>query len=151
MGIPLYGRSFMNTDGPGKPFQGVGQGSWEQGVYDYRALPLPGHHLFNDQEHIASWTYDYQSKELISFDSEQVAHWKGEYIRRENLGGSMFWELSGDKGSSRDGMEGGRGKEAQHGRSLIAVVKEAMGGLDQSPNWLSYESSQFDNMRQGMP
>ncbi|TFK86888.1 glycoside hydrolase family 18 protein [Polyporus arcularius HHB13444] len=151
MGIPLYGRSFMNTEGPGAPFQGLGPGSWEQGVYDYRALPLPGSYVFQDDKLLASWSYDYEKKEMISYDSEQVGHWKGEYIRREGLRGSMFWELSGDKGSPRDGMEGGPGKDPQPGRSLVAVVKNAMGELDRSPNWLQYEGSQYDNMRAGMP
>lgn len=150
LGIPLYGRSFLNTEGPGAPFQGIGQGSWEAGVYDYRVLPLPSSYAFEDSKNVASWAYSYQTKEMVSFDSESIGRRKGEYIRHDGLGGSMFWELSGDKGSEREGMEGGPGKEPQPGRSLVAVVKEAMGPLDQSPNWLSYEGSKFDNMRKGM-
>lgn len=140
----------MNTQGPGTPFSGIGQGSWEQGVYDYRALPNPGSHVFRDDKALASWSYDYQKREMVSYDNEEVARWKGEWIRHQGLGGSMFWELSGDKGQSREGMEGGPGKEAQPGQSLVRIVKEAMGGLDNGQNWLQYERSQFDTMRKGM-
>ena len=103
-----------------------------------------------DEKAGASWCYDYQKKEMVSFDNEEVGQWKGEWINREGLRGSMFWELSGDKGSDRDGMEGGEGKTPQPGQSLVRIVKDAMGSLDQSPNWLRYEGSQFDNMRKGM-
>ncbi|KAG5642217.1 hypothetical protein DXG03_003385 [Asterophora parasitica] len=150
MGIPLYGRSFAATHGPGTSFNGVGGGTWEQGVYDYRTLPLPGAHVLHDEQARASWSYDESKGEMVSFDSEQVGWWKGEYIRNEGLAGSMFWDLSGDKGSDREGMEGGEGKEPQHGQSLVAVVKHAMGGLRQDENWLSYEGSKFDNLRNGM-
>ncbi|KAH9176774.1 glycoside hydrolase family 18 protein [Lactarius sanguifluus] len=128
LGVPLYGRSFLHTDGPGTPFSGLGQGSWESGVYDYRALPLPGSYILRDERVMASWTYDYVHKEMISYDDEVVGRWKGEYIAQEGLGGSMFWELSGDKGgASREGMEGGHGKEGQPGRR-----------------------SKFENLRKGM-
>lgn len=150
MGIPLYGRSFLNTDGPGTPFNGLGQGSWESGVYDYRALPLPGSHVLRDERALASWTFDYGRREMVSFDDAAVGRWKGEWIAREGLGGSMFWELSGDKQGTRDGMEGGHGKELQPGPSLVRVVKESMGGLDRRPNWLRYEGSKYENMRKCM-
>lgn len=150
LGIPLYGRSFLDTEGPGRPFSGLGQGTWETGVYDYRALPLPGSFVLRDVAAGASWAYDYGAREMVSFDDDVVGGWKGEWIKRQGLGGSMFWELSGDKGGSREGMEGGRGKDEQPGKSLVRVVKEAMGGLDMSPNWLRYEGSKFENMRKGM-
>ena len=150
LGIPLYGRSFSNTQGPRSPFSGIGQGTWEEGVYDYRVLPLPGSIVHLDHNAVGSWSYDASKQEMISFDNEEIARVKGEYIRREGLGGSMFWELSGDKGCSREGMEGGPGKEAQPGQSLVAVVNDAMGSLERSSNWLLYNESKFDNMRKGM-
>lgn len=150
LGIPLYGRSFMNTAGPGTPFSGMGQGSWEQGVYDYRALPLPGSYVVQNNQMMASWSYDYQNREMISFDNEAIGVLKGNWIREHGLGGSMFWELSGDKGHPyREGMESGRGKDLVPGASLVRIVRNAMGPLDRRPNWLNYEWSQFDNLRNG--
>lgn len=150
IGIPLYGRSFAQTTGPGASFSGAGGGSWEQGVYDYRALPFTGTVVTEDPDLIASWSYDANTREMVSFDSEDVGAWKGEWISREKMGGAMFWELSGDKGNDRP-IEPGPGKILQPGRSLVTIVKEAMGGhLETSPNCLRYSGSKFDNLRNGM-
>ncbi|PYH96455.1 chitinase [Aspergillus ellipticus CBS 707.79] len=137
-GLPLYGRAFENTDGPGYPFQGVGEGSWENGVWDYKDLPGQGREAV-DGRLMASWCYDPAQRKMVSYDNPEVTTMKIDYIGGRGLGGAMWWELSGDH-------------HVSHERSLVRITGEAfgrMGGLDGSENTLFYPISRFENLRRG--
>ncbi|KAF2997436.1 hypothetical protein E8E13_006106 [Curvularia kusanoi] len=139
VGIPLYGRSFANTAGPGSAYQGQGQGSWEAGVYDYKALPVEGETVSNDFNVGASWSYDPGSRLMVTYDTPQMVEMKAGLIKDLGLGGAMYWESSGDR--KGDG-------------SLISTFVKSIGGvgaLDQSQNTLDYPASKFDNLRAGFP
>jgi GH18 family chitinase len=82
--------------GPGKPFSSIGEGSWEDGVWDYKALPWPGAEVHTDNSIIVSYSYDLE-RTFISYDSPLVAECKVEYIRLKGLGGGIWWESSVDK------------------------------------------------------
>jgi chitinase len=141
LGMPIYGRAFENSDGPGKPYSGVGQGTWEAGVYDYKALPLPGAEEKYDHEVGGSYSYDATKRMMVSYDTAEVAREKAEYVKRGKLGGAMWWESSADKPGSA---------------SLIGNVVECLGGhggreMERSENCLDYPQSKYDNVKKGFP
>ena len=140
LGMPLYGRAFEQTKGPGTAFSGVGAGSYENGIWDYKALPKAGGQEYSDASIGASWSYDAGSAEMISYDTPALVVMKADYVRRNRLGGGMWWESSGDKPR-------GQG-------SLIEQFVHSSGGqsaLEEVPNCLEYPESQYDNLRKGMP
>lgn len=108
-----------------------------------QALSKPGAQVFQDNEAIASWSYDSASQTMISYDTPQVISQKIEYIKGTGLGGAMWWETSGDHPtSSKD--------------SLITIAAEGLGEhggqhMENSENFLDYPQSKYDNLRQGMP
>lgn len=137
LGMPLYGRAFENTEGPGQPYSGLGEGNWERGVYDYKNLPLPGCAVQEDAEAGASYCFDPVRKVMVSYDTVALARRKAEYIKERGLGGAMWWESSGDK----EGNE-----------SIIQNVVGVLGGaeaLDKKENCVRYPESKYANLRDG--
>ena len=55
--IPLYGRSFENTNGIQQPYSGVGSGSLGGGVWDVKMLPLAGAKVIEDFNTGGSYSY----------------------------------------------------------------------------------------------
>ncbi|KAB5542602.1 family 18 glycosyl hydrolase [Coniochaeta sp. 2T2.1] len=138
LGMPLYGRAFENTEGPGTPYTGVGAGTWEQGVYDYKALPLEGAQEHDDHELGASYCYHPEKKLMVTYDTVAMAKRKAQYIKAKGLGGAMWWESSADKS----------GEE-----SIIGAVVGELGGpqgLQKKENCVTYPESKYDNLRKGI-
>lgn len=135
IGMPIYGRSFEATEGIGKAFTGVGSGSWENGVWDYKDLPRSGAEVKYDEVAQAFYSYDSSTKELVSYDTPAIIKRKVTYLKNHNLGGSMFWEASADKNGSD---------------SLITTSYQTLGNLDTTKNYLDYPNSQYANIKSGM-
>lgn len=139
LGMPLYGRAFENTDGPGCGYAGVGEGSWENGVFDYKALPLPGSEEVLLEDVGASYCHDRTRRKVVSYDTLPMAEIKARYIRHHGLGGAMWWESSGDK---------------EGDQSIIHAVVKTLGGegsLLQEQNCIQYPHSKYDNLKNGFP
>ncbi|KAK0729008.1 glycoside hydrolase superfamily [Apiosordaria backusii] len=136
LGLPLYGRSFEATSGPGKPYSGIGEGSAQAGIWLYKDLPRVGAKELWDEQAMASYSFDEQRQELISYDTVRSAVEKVKYLKNKGLGGTVFWEAAGDK------------KEEE--KSLVKTVVREFGGdgrLERGLNLLSYPVSEYDNIR----
>lgn len=143
LGMPLYGRSFADTDGPGTKYTPATTGSLgAAGVWDYKVLPLNNSQEFHENEHIvASWSYGNESRLMVSYDTPCIARLKARYIEGQGLGGGMWWETSQDLPLNNTG-------------SLIRIVGQEFkgaGGYAQEENVLSYPYSKYANLRAGMP
>ncbi len=103
LGLAMYGRGWSGVATPDAGlFQsatGVPKGSFEDGVFDYKDLKanyIPKMTRYWDAASKVPWLYNSATGVFISYDdSESIGH-KAKFISSENLGGGMFWELSGD-------------------------------------------------------
>ncbi|KAF0728318.1 hypothetical protein Ae201684_013869 [Aphanomyces euteiches] len=145
LGIPAYGRSFENTAGLYSSFTPPTKGSWVSGsdgagVWDYKALPQAGATEFYDAKLGATYSYDPNAKMFISYEGPKSLAQKLDYIKKYNLGGTMFWPGDADFPTS-------------NARSLIAQVYNYFGkdNMAFNTNNINYPTSPYDNVRNHSP
>ncbi|THA58963.1 glycoside hydrolase family 18 protein [Streptomyces sp. A0958] len=94
LGIGFYGRGWtgVTQDEPGGTATGAAAGTYEAGIEDYKVLknscPATGT--------IAGTAYAHCGTDWWSYDTPATIGTKMEYKNQQGLGGTFFWELSGD-------------------------------------------------------
>ncbi|MFC0849506.1 glycoside hydrolase family 18 protein [Streptomyces noboritoensis] len=94
LGIGFYGRGWtgVTQKAPGGTATGPASGTYEQGIDDYKVLktkcPANGT--------VAGTAYAYCGNNWWSYDTPSTIAGKMTYKNNQGLGGTFFWELSGD-------------------------------------------------------
>lgn len=108
VGMAFYGRGFGNVPvnsqnglyqtyaGPSTP------GTWENGVYDYTDLAT---NYENQAGWLKSWhetarvpwLWHAGQRKFVGYDDPRSIAEKAFFLQQRQLGGAMFWELSGDR------------------------------------------------------
>ncbi|GAA2445066.1 glycoside hydrolase family 18 protein [Streptomyces mauvecolor] len=97
LGIGFYGRGWtgVTQKEPGGAATGPAAGTYEQGIEDYKVLktkcPANGT--------VAGTAYAYCGNNWWSYDTPSTIAGKMAYKNSQGLGGTFFWELSGDTGN----------------------------------------------------
>ncbi|MER8045813.1 glycosyl hydrolase family 18 protein [Streptomyces sp. NPDC094032] len=94
LGIGFYGRGWTGVTqaAPGGTATGPAQGTYEQGIEDYKVLknscPSTGT--------VAGTAYAYCGTNWWSYDTPATVTSKMSWAKNQGLGGAFFWEFSGD-------------------------------------------------------
>ncbi|WP_249435837.1 glycosyl hydrolase family 18 protein [Paenibacillus sp. Marseille-Q4541] len=107
LGVPFYGRGWdgcaaANNGQYQQCAGGATVGTWEAGSFDFYDLEA---NYINKNGYTRYWNdtakvpflYNASNKRFISYDDVESIGYKTSYIKNKNLGGAMFWELSGDR------------------------------------------------------
>ncbi|WP_426744854.1 glycosyl hydrolase family 18 protein [Myxococcus faecalis] len=117
VGVPFYGRGWGGVPNVNNGLFQSGvptKGTWDDGqsgltgVFDYKDIKVnyeragSGYAKFTHPEAKEAYVYSPTTKVWIAYDDPSTLNAKSDYILNKNLGGAMFWELSGDDGTLLD-------------------------------------------------
>jgi chitinase len=109
LGMPLYGRSYAGADGLYSSYKGVGEGTTsEVGIRflsDIKQNLLSHYVRFWDDQAQVPYLYNPKNQQFISYEDEESLAIKCQYIKDQQLGGAMVWELGLDTIPSWDAMK----------------------------------------------
>lgn len=103
LGVPVYGRSFLGSNGPGQRYTGTGG---EDGVFDYSELPRPGAQEYHDKKAGAAACIGPDGG-FVTYDVPATVQQKAEFVTSSKLGGLFYWHICSDARGPRSLIETG--------------------------------------------
>lgn len=103
LGVPVYGRSFLGSTGPGQRYTGTGG---EDGVFDYSDLPRPGAQEMHDPQAGAAACVGADGG-FVTYDIPATVKQKAEFVTSSKLGGLFYWHICSDARGPRSLIETG--------------------------------------------
>jgi chitinase len=82
LGIPVYGRSFLQASGPGMAFHSVGG---KDGSFEYKQLPRDGAEEIVNTRVVGAFSVGGDGG-FVSYDNPETVRRKAEYVRDKRLG-----------------------------------------------------------------
>jgi chitinase len=104
LGVPFYGRGWADVgsvnNGLYQPGPADVPGTWENGIEDFKVLKArlkqgAFTRYYNTTTRNA-WLYNANTRIFWTYDDAQTQREKALYVKAQQLGGVMFWEISGD-------------------------------------------------------
>ncbi|MER7593638.1 MULTISPECIES: glycoside hydrolase family 18 chitinase [Streptomyces] len=94
LGIGFYGRGWtgVTQSAPGGTATGPAQGTYEQGIEDYKVLKAS----CPSNGTVAGTAYAHCGTNWWSYDTPATVNSKMSWAKNQGLGGAFFWEFSGD-------------------------------------------------------
>jgi chitinase len=93
LGVPLYGRSFLDSDNIDQSFSDCGG---ESGCFDYCDLPRPGATVHHDNEVCADYCSGGDGG-FVTYDTPHTVKQKAKFVSDTGLGGLFYWQITADK------------------------------------------------------
>ncbi|KAK4171214.1 family 18 putative glycoside hydrolase [Triangularia setosa] len=97
LGIPLFGRSFLNVTGPGHKNRGAGG---EDGSFDYNQLPRKGTKEQVDKRAVAAQCVGGDGG-FVTYDNPDTVKIKATFCKQKGLGGLFYWSAPSDSKDSK--------------------------------------------------
>ncbi|KAG6021459.1 hypothetical protein E4U41_002480 [Claviceps citrina] len=92
LGIPTYGRSFLQAAGAGQRFEGVGG---EAGTFEYNELPRKACRETVDKRRVAAQCVGGDGG-FVTYDNPETVKAKAAFVKQEMLGGLFYWNGPAD-------------------------------------------------------
>ncbi|KAL9602181.1 MAG: hypothetical protein Q9219_002045 [cf. Caloplaca sp. 3 TL-2023] len=97
LGIPVYGRSFLEANNINQRFQKSGG---QDGTFEYHQLPRPGTQEQVDRQAAGAYCVGGDGG-FVTYDSPDTVAMKAQFARQQNLAGLFYWTGPGDQKGPR--------------------------------------------------